>query len=108
MARFSFPAADFDVDHRDVAAQKRLLRERMTGFGWLTPRILTHQAAGDVVRPTRTRPYGPGKRNNQQQRMLRTPDDRGATTPRHPSGRTFQGAVGPPGQTPGHQVPVIS
>jgi 2-polyprenyl-6-methoxyphenol hydroxylase-like FAD-dependent oxidoreductase len=42
MAMLSFPAADFDVDHRDVAAQKRLLRERMEGLGWLTPRILAH------------------------------------------------------------------
>ena len=42
MAMFSFPSADFDVDYRDVAAQKRLLRERMAGFGWLTPRILEH------------------------------------------------------------------
>ena len=42
MAMLSFTAADFDVDHRDVEAQKRLLRERMAGFGWLTPRILAH------------------------------------------------------------------
>jgi 2-polyprenyl-6-methoxyphenol hydroxylase-like FAD-dependent oxidoreductase len=42
MAMFSFPSADFDIDHRDVAAQKRLLRERMAGLGWLTPRILAH------------------------------------------------------------------
>jgi 2-polyprenyl-6-methoxyphenol hydroxylase-like FAD-dependent oxidoreductase len=42
MAMLSFPAADFDVDYRDVAAQKRLLREQMDGFGWLTPRILAH------------------------------------------------------------------
>lgn len=42
MAMLSFSAADFDVDYRDVAAQKRLLRERMAGFGWLTPRILAH------------------------------------------------------------------
>jgi 2-polyprenyl-6-methoxyphenol hydroxylase-like FAD-dependent oxidoreductase len=42
MAMFSFPSADFDVDHRDVAAQKTLLRERMAGMGWLTPRILAH------------------------------------------------------------------
>jgi 2-polyprenyl-6-methoxyphenol hydroxylase-like FAD-dependent oxidoreductase len=42
MAMFSFPSADFDVDHRDVAAQKRLLRDQMGGFGWLTPRILAH------------------------------------------------------------------
>ncbi|MEV6139650.1 FAD-dependent monooxygenase [Nocardia sp. NPDC051990] len=42
MAMFSFPSADLDVDYRDVAAQKRLLRERMAGMGWLTPRILAH------------------------------------------------------------------
>jgi len=42
MAMFSFPSADFDVDHRDVAAQKRLLSERMAGLGWLTPRLLAH------------------------------------------------------------------
>ncbi|TCK27558.1 FAD-dependent monooxygenase [Pseudonocardia endophytica] len=42
IAMLSFSAADFDVDHRDVDAQKRLLRERMDGFGWETPRILAH------------------------------------------------------------------
>ena len=42
MAMFSFPAADFDVDHRDVEAQKGLLRERMAGLGWWSPRILAH------------------------------------------------------------------
>ncbi|MGQ4619076.1 FAD-dependent monooxygenase [Nocardia sp. R7R-8] len=42
IAMFSFPAADLEVDYRDVAAQKRLLRERMAGLGWLTPRILAH------------------------------------------------------------------
>ncbi|HEX5113998.1 MAG TPA: FAD-dependent monooxygenase, partial [Pseudonocardiaceae bacterium] len=42
MAMFSFPAADLDVDYRDVAAQKRLLRERMAGLGWWTPRILAY------------------------------------------------------------------
>jgi 2-polyprenyl-6-methoxyphenol hydroxylase-like FAD-dependent oxidoreductase len=42
MAMFSFLSADLDVDHRDVAAQKRLLRERMAGFGWWTPGILAH------------------------------------------------------------------
>jgi 2-polyprenyl-6-methoxyphenol hydroxylase-like FAD-dependent oxidoreductase len=42
MAMFSFPSADFDVDHRDVEAQKRLLRERMAGLGWVAPRILAH------------------------------------------------------------------
>jgi hypothetical protein len=29
MAMFAFPAADLDVDHRDIAAQRRLLREQM-------------------------------------------------------------------------------
>jgi 2-polyprenyl-6-methoxyphenol hydroxylase-like FAD-dependent oxidoreductase len=42
MAMFYFNSADFDVDYRDVAAQKRLLRERMAGLGWLTPGILAH------------------------------------------------------------------
>ncbi|WP_419704531.1 FAD-dependent monooxygenase [Promicromonospora sp. NFX87] len=42
MAMFSFPSADFDVDHRDVAAQKDLLRERVADLGWLTPRVLAH------------------------------------------------------------------
>jgi 2-polyprenyl-6-methoxyphenol hydroxylase-like FAD-dependent oxidoreductase len=42
MAMFSFPAAGLDVDYRDVAAQKRLLREQMAGLGWLAPRILAH------------------------------------------------------------------
>ncbi|MFX0578310.1 FAD-dependent monooxygenase [Nocardia nepalensis] len=42
MAMFSFTSADLDVDYRDVAAQKRLLRERMAGLGWLTQRILAH------------------------------------------------------------------
>ena len=42
MAMFSFPAATFDVDYRDIDAQKRLLRERMSGFGWEAPRLLEH------------------------------------------------------------------
>ncbi|MCW2799927.1 MAG: monooxygenase FAD-binding protein, partial [Aeromicrobium sp.] len=42
IAMLSFPAPDFDVDYRDVEAQKRLLREQMAGFGWQTPRILAH------------------------------------------------------------------
>ena len=42
MAMFSFSAAGFDVDHRDIDAQKRLLREQVTGLGWLTPRLLAH------------------------------------------------------------------
>ncbi|MBF6059870.1 FAD-dependent monooxygenase [Nocardia terpenica] len=42
MAMFTFPAADFDIDYRDIEAQKRLLRERMAGMGWMAPRILAH------------------------------------------------------------------
>jgi 2-polyprenyl-6-methoxyphenol hydroxylase-like FAD-dependent oxidoreductase len=42
MAMFYFASADFDVDYRDVAAQKALLRERMAGLGWLSPDILAH------------------------------------------------------------------
>ena len=42
IAMMSFPAAEFAVDHRDLAAQKALLRERMAGFGWETERILAH------------------------------------------------------------------
>jgi 2-polyprenyl-6-methoxyphenol hydroxylase-like FAD-dependent oxidoreductase len=42
MAMFSFLAADVDIDYRDVAAQKRLLREQMNNMGWLTSRILAH------------------------------------------------------------------
>jgi 2-polyprenyl-6-methoxyphenol hydroxylase-like FAD-dependent oxidoreductase len=42
IAMLSFPAADFAVDHRDVDAQKQLLRDRMAGFGWETDRILAH------------------------------------------------------------------
>lgn len=42
MSMFYFASADFDVDYRDVAAQKRLLRERMAGLGWLAPDILAH------------------------------------------------------------------
>ncbi|TDT29300.1 2-polyprenyl-6-methoxyphenol hydroxylase-like FAD-dependent oxidoreductase [Streptomyces sp. BK208] len=42
MTMFYFAVSDFDVDHRDVVAQKRLLRERMAGLGWLVPDILAH------------------------------------------------------------------
>jgi 2-polyprenyl-6-methoxyphenol hydroxylase-like FAD-dependent oxidoreductase len=42
IAMLSFPAPDFEIDHRDIAAQKQLLREKMAGFGWETPRILDH------------------------------------------------------------------
>ena len=36
------PRPTSTIDYRDVEAQKRLLREQMAGFGWLTPRILAH------------------------------------------------------------------
>jgi 2-polyprenyl-6-methoxyphenol hydroxylase-like FAD-dependent oxidoreductase len=42
IAMLSFPAPDFEIDHRDVEAQKRLLREQMAGFGWSAPQILAH------------------------------------------------------------------
>jgi len=42
IAMLSFPATEFNVDHRDISAQKRLLREQMAGFGWETARILSH------------------------------------------------------------------
>jgi 2-polyprenyl-6-methoxyphenol hydroxylase-like FAD-dependent oxidoreductase len=42
MAIFSFPAAELDVDFRDIPAQKQLLAEQMTDLGWLTARILAH------------------------------------------------------------------
>ncbi|WP_318306635.1 FAD-dependent monooxygenase [Amycolatopsis solani] len=42
MAMFSFTAPAFDVDHRDVEAQKSLLRAQVADLGWLTPRLLAH------------------------------------------------------------------
>ncbi|KGN36975.1 FAD-dependent monooxygenase [Knoellia subterranea] len=42
IAMLSFPAPEEEFDHRDVEAQKRLLREHMAGFGWETSRILEH------------------------------------------------------------------
>lgn len=42
IAMFSFTAPQSTVHHRDVEAQKNLLRERMAGFGWMTQRILGH------------------------------------------------------------------
>lgn len=42
MSMFYFTAGDFDVDYRDIPAQKQLLRDRMDGLGWLTPAILAH------------------------------------------------------------------
>ena len=40
VAMLSFRSAGFEVDHRDIEGQKRLLREQMTGAGWKTPQIL--------------------------------------------------------------------
>jgi 2-polyprenyl-6-methoxyphenol hydroxylase-like FAD-dependent oxidoreductase len=42
IAMLSFPALEFNIDYRDISAQKRLLREQMAGFGWETARILAH------------------------------------------------------------------
>ena len=42
IAMLSFPVSTLELDHRDVPAQKRLLREQMSGFGWETERILAH------------------------------------------------------------------
>ncbi|RLV48449.1 FAD-dependent oxidoreductase [Nocardioides mangrovicus] len=42
IAMLSFPCPGFDVDYRDVVAQKGLLREQLAGFGWETDRILAH------------------------------------------------------------------
>ncbi|MEV6823894.1 FAD-dependent monooxygenase [Amycolatopsis sp. NPDC051102] len=42
MAMFSFVSPGFDVDHRDIEGQKRLLREQVAGLGWLTPQLLAH------------------------------------------------------------------
>lgn len=42
IAMFCFPAGEAKPDHRDIEGQKRFLRERMAGFGWMTQRILAH------------------------------------------------------------------
>ncbi|MEZ0579347.1 FAD-dependent monooxygenase [Nocardioides sp. MH1] len=42
IAMVSFASPGFEIDHRDVEAQKQLVREQMDGVGWLTPRILEH------------------------------------------------------------------
>ncbi|KAA1420929.1 FAD-dependent oxidoreductase [Nocardioides humilatus] len=42
IAMLSFPSPAFDIDHRDIDAQKALLREEMAGFGWRTSEILAH------------------------------------------------------------------
>ncbi|MGH8201948.1 MAG: FAD-dependent monooxygenase [Steroidobacteraceae bacterium] len=39
-ASFYFASAKIDYDRRDVASQKRLLRETYAGVGWKTPQIL--------------------------------------------------------------------
>src|SRR4051794_9110356 len=41
IAMFCFPDPEFNA-RRDLEAQKALLRERMAGYGWWTPRILEH------------------------------------------------------------------
>jgi 2-polyprenyl-6-methoxyphenol hydroxylase-like FAD-dependent oxidoreductase len=40
MAFFGFRSAGLDLDHRDLDAQKRLLRERLAGMGWEVPYLL--------------------------------------------------------------------
>lgn len=42
VATLGVHAPDQRVDHRDVPAQKRLLRERMAGMGWCVSRLLAH------------------------------------------------------------------
>ncbi|GGK40683.1 FAD-dependent monooxygenase [Nocardia camponoti] len=42
MAVLSFESSDLDIDYRDIAAQKRLLREQLAGLGWLTADLLAH------------------------------------------------------------------
>lgn len=47
MALFSFAATEAELAVRDADAQKALLRDKMAGLGWLTPRILAHADAAD-------------------------------------------------------------
>jgi len=42
IAMFCFPTGEAKPDHRDIEAQKRFVRERMDGFGWMTQPILDH------------------------------------------------------------------
>ncbi|MFL6061661.1 MAG: FAD-dependent monooxygenase [Marmoricola sp.] len=42
IAMLSFPAPEDEFDHRDLEAQKKLLRQHMAGFGWKTEDILAH------------------------------------------------------------------
>lgn len=45
MAMFSFFDQELDYDHRDVAAQKAIVRERVSGMAWETP-VLLEQMEG--------------------------------------------------------------
>lgn len=47
MALFSFAATEAELADRDPGTQKALLRTKMAGLGWLTPRILAHADAAD-------------------------------------------------------------
>ncbi|MBS4100927.1 FAD-dependent monooxygenase [Tsukamurella paurometabola] len=47
MALFSFAATEAELAPRDLDTQKALLREKMTGLGWLTPQILQHAEEAD-------------------------------------------------------------
>ncbi len=42
MTYFGFRSDPLDIDHRDTAAQRAVLRERMSGMGWEVPRLLEH------------------------------------------------------------------
>ena len=42
MTFFGFRSAPLDVDHRDTAAQRAILRERFSGMAWEVPRLLQH------------------------------------------------------------------
>jgi 2-polyprenyl-6-methoxyphenol hydroxylase-like FAD-dependent oxidoreductase len=42
MTFFGFRSAPLDYDHRDVAAQRAILRDRITGMAWEVPRLLEH------------------------------------------------------------------
>jgi 2-polyprenyl-6-methoxyphenol hydroxylase-like FAD-dependent oxidoreductase len=42
MAYFGFRSEPLDYDHRDLDAQRRILRDRITGMAWETSRLLAH------------------------------------------------------------------
>jgi 2-polyprenyl-6-methoxyphenol hydroxylase-like FAD-dependent oxidoreductase len=47
-ASFYFASAPFPYDHRDIAAQKQIIRERFAGEKWQVPRLLDYMdKAGD-------------------------------------------------------------